>query len=238
MEWKFIEPAPGEDFVELNGLFDVVRVAGSKYFVMNNVWGATTPQTLRVDVRNGDFTVVRAEHEGGDQVASYPAIVIGCHWGLSTDESGMPIEVGKLTTLTSDWSFVPIDSGKWNAAYDLWFSPITDSKVGYPGGAEIMIWLDRCNAFPDGSLIDIISLSGAEWEVWFEGKKREWVYIAYISKRPIRKVSSFDLLAFIHDCIQRGWIQKSWYLHAVEAGFEIWEGGAGLASMGFSVSLS
>ncbi len=238
MEWRFIEPAPGQDFVELAGLFDVVMVADRRYLVMNNVWGALTPQTLLVDVRNGDFTVIRAEHDGGEQVASYPAIVIGCHWEISTDGSGMPVEVRRLASLLSSWSFTPIDSGKWNAAYDLWFSPLTDSTIGYPGGAEIMIWLDRRGAAPDGSLVETVGIGGLEWEVWFEGKKRDWVYIAYNSKQPVREVNNLDLLAFIQDCMRRGWIQRDWYLHAVEAGFEIWKGGVGLASRGFSVSLT
>src|ERR1017187_7336194 len=36
----------------------------------------------------------------------------------------------------------------------------------------------------------------------------------------------------------RGYIQPSWYLIDVEAGFELWQGGAGLATNSFAVNVS
>ncbi|MCS7286347.1 MAG: glycoside hydrolase [Anaerolineae bacterium] len=237
MEWKFVEPSGGHFFVELTGKSDVVRVAHSRYFVLNNVWGADTPQTIRVDVRNGDFTIVHAEHSARNRVAAYPAIIKGNHWELSTTSSGMPIKVGKLISLLSSWSFTPVDSGRWSAAYDLWFSPLSDSKAGYPGGTELMLWLDRRGAVPDGSPVTLVTINDIEWEIWFEKGKREWAYVVYVSSRPVYHVDNFNLLEFVMDCVARGWIEKDWYLHAVEAGFELWEGGVGLASSNFSVLL-
>lgn len=237
MEWRFFEPLEGQVFVELTGKADVVRVVDSCYFVLNNVWGADTLQTIRVDIRSGDFTIVRSEHDNGDKVAAYPAIIKGNHWELSTSLSGMPIKVGKLASLVSSWAFTPVDSGRWSAAYDLWFSPIADSSPGYPGGTELMLWLDRRGVVPDGSPVASVTIGDMEWEIWFEKGKREWAYVVYVSIRPIYRVDNFNLLEFVKDCIARGWIKEEWYLHAVEAGFELWESGVGLASTNFSVSL-
>lgn len=237
MQWRFIEVPEEQIFVELSGRADVVRVAHSRYFVLNNIWGAETPQTIRVDVRNGDFTIVRAEHDNGDKVAAYPAIIMGNHWELSTDLSGMPVRVSELNSLISSWTFTPVNSGRWSAAYDLWFSPITDSSPGYPGGTELMLWLDRRGVVPDGAPVASVTIGGIDWEIWFEKGKREWAYVVYVSSKPIYCVEDFNLLAFVVDCVRRGWLQEKWYLHAVEAGFELWEGGAGLASRNFSVSL-
>ena len=39
-----------------------------------------------------------------------------------------------------------------------------------------------------------------------------------------------DLRALVSDAVNRGYIQNSWYLIGVEAGFELWRGGTGLAS--------
>jgi hypothetical protein len=39
----------------------------------------------------------------------------------------------------------------------------------------------------------------------------------------------------IADPIRRGYLHKSWYLVDVEAGSELWQGGAGLAMKSFSV---
>ncbi len=50
-------------------------------------------------------------------------------------------------------------------------------------------------------------------------------------------VSDLDLLPLFEDAGNRGYLDPSWYLIAVEAGFEIWQGGAGLAVQDFSVAL-
>src|SRR5262249_8138130 len=42
----------------------------------------------------------------------------------------------------------------------------------------------------------------------------------------------------IADAVSRGYISSSWYLIDVEAGFELWQGGAGLASKSFSVKVA
>ena len=39
------------------------------------------------------------------------------------------------------------------------------------------------------------------------------------------------------DALRRGYIQKSWYLIDVEAGFELWHGGAGLGTDSFAVDV-
>ena len=40
------------------------------------------------------------------------------------------------------------------------------------------------------------------------------------------------------NAVRRGYIRTSWYLIDVEAGFELWRGGAGLATDSFSVNLN
>ena len=50
-------------------------------------------------------------------------------------------------------------------------------------------------------------------------------------------VSGLDLAALVQDGISRGYIQPSWWLIDIEAGFELWQGGAGLATNSFSVSI-
>lgn len=47
-------------------------------------------------------------------------------------------------------------------------------------------------------------------------------------------VTDLDLRAFTRDAVQRGYVPAGSYLCAVQAGFEIWDGGAGLSSDSFS----
>ena len=51
-------------------------------------------------------------------------------------------------------------------------------------------------------------------------------------------VSNLDVGTLTQDMVSRGYTQSSWYLIDVEAGFELWQGGAGLATNSFSVNVN
>jgi plastocyanin len=79
-----------------------------------------------------------------------------------------------------------------------------------------------------------VSIAGSSWNVYytiFSG----WKYIAY-ERTSNATYESFNLNTFVKDAVSRSYIQNSWYLVAVEAGFEIRQGGVGLASNSFSVT--
>ena len=50
-------------------------------------------------------------------------------------------------------------------------------------------------------------------------------------------VTRLDLGPLFADAARRPYTNPAWYLIAVEAGFEVWHGGAGLAVRGFAVAL-
>ncbi|HEY1699344.1 MAG TPA: hypothetical protein VGG75_06460 [Trebonia sp.] len=47
-------------------------------------------------------------------------------------------------------------------------------------------------------------------------------------------MTNLDLGAVFRDSVDRGYTSPGWYLTAVEAGFELWHGGAGLKTTSFS----
>jgi hypothetical protein len=51
-------------------------------------------------------------------------------------------------------------------------------------------------------------------------------------------VTNLDVGQLAHDAISRGYLSPSCWLIDVEAGFELWQGGAGLATKSFSVHVS
>jgi Glycosyl hydrolase family 12 len=51
-------------------------------------------------------------------------------------------------------------------------------------------------------------------------------------------VSSLDVGTLARDAVSRGYLSRSCYLIAIEAGFEIWRGGAGLKTDSFAVNIS
>ena len=51
-------------------------------------------------------------------------------------------------------------------------------------------------------------------------------------------VSNLDVGTLAQDSVSRGYTKSTWYLIDVEAGFELWQGGAGLATNSFSVAIN
>jgi Glycosyl hydrolase family 12 len=221
-----------------------LSVSGGAYTIMNNEWGSTAPECITTD-GNADFTVAnsaitRATNATHSTPGGYPAIYKGCHWGACTLNSGLPIQVSSIHagTVTTSWSTIQPGGGNdYNVAYDIWFNQ-TPTTSGQPNGAELMVWLNRSGpVHPAGSQVaSNVSIGGHACHVWF--RHRRWNTISYLFATGTTSVSNLDLQAPIADAVSRGYIQNSWYMIAVEAGFEIWQGGAGLATKSFAVNVA
>ena len=162
----------------------------------------------------------------------YPSIYKGCHWGACTSGSGFPIQVSALHTgtVTSSWSTSqPRGGNAYDVAYDIWFNQAPTTN-GQPNGAELMIWLNHNGSVqPFGSQVaSNVSIGGRGYNVWFGNQG--WNTISYTMTSPATSVSNLDIDQLVADAVSRGYIQNSWYLIDVEAGFELWQGGAGLAT--------
>jgi hypothetical protein len=200
-------------------------------------------QCLVIDTATGAFTVTQCP-DCGATVASFPNVLYGCSWGACSPGSKLPKQVSALTSVTSSWSFsvggTPAD--QWNVAYDLWFCPNDHcGSDGFPGGAELMIWLDYQNV--GGWLNDqgSVSLAGHTWEVWQATQAvngSSWTYLAYLIQGPtVTSVTDLDLLAFVQDARARGYVQAAWYLYGIQAGIEHRTGGLPYHHDSFSVSM-
>jgi hypothetical protein len=226
-----VAPLAGCTTVQACGTFQTVDVEGRQYVAQNNVWGASTAQCI--DVTGPVFKVSRSEHANptNGAPASYPSIFEGCHWEDCTVGSELPIQVDDLDTARTTWQVTATPDGAWNAAYDVWFK--TDPAPGPPDGAELMIWLDsRGGVQPAGSIVARdVPLAGATWHVW--QAQIGWNLISYQRTSPTAAVD-FDLQEFVADAVARGAVQPTWHMVTVEAGFELWRGGVGLTSHGFS----
>jgi chitodextrinase len=99
-----------------------------------------------------------------------------------------------------------------------------------------MIWINsRGGVQPFGSQTGNANISGHNWNVW-TGQQTSWKIISYVLNPGATSVSNLDLKAIFQDAQARGSINPSHYLLDVEAGFEIWQGGQGLATNSFSVT--
>jgi len=209
--------------------YGTILINGGQYIVQNNVWGATTRQCVSVpDTSQPSFTVSVSEHNQGS-VAAYPSIYLGDHWGTKTT-GWTSVQVSRLSTATYSWSVTATASGTYNVAAEAWLSPNTTGSGGYSGGAELMIWLDAKGMQPAGSQIGTYG----SFQVWYANIG--WNYICYYQTG--KSSGSFNLKDFINDAMSRGYIQSSWYLHDIEAGFEIMSGGQGLKVNSFSATIT
>jgi cellulase/cellobiase CelA1 len=89
---------------------------------------------------------------------------------------------------------------------------------------------------PFGSQVGTASIGGRGYNVWFGNQG--WNTISYTMTTGTTSVSNLDIDQIVADAVSRGYIQKSWYLIDVEAGFELWQGGAGLATNSFAVNVN
>jgi cellulose 1,4-beta-cellobiosidase len=218
--------------------FGTVNVSGKAYVVQNNRWNpaATGQQCIDVNETTGAFTVSTANNSvpTNGAPASYPAIFKGCHWGNCTNNSGLPLQVSNIGTASSSWN-VTMAAGTYNVAYDLWFNT-TPTTTGQPNGTELMIWIGSQGSIqPIGSQVGTVTLAGATWQVWIGNSG--WNVISFRRTSNATSVN-LDLKPFINEAVARGQLQRSWYFIAAEAGFELWQGGAGVRSNSFSFSAS
>ncbi|SDO67050.1 GH12 family glycosyl hydrolase domain-containing protein [Lentzea jiangxiensis] len=223
--------------VSLCGRDEIAPAGGKDYLAQNNVWNAGTPQCVVV----GDQSL-RIESAGHDvppqgAPAATPSLWRGCHWQDCTDVGDLPVRVSAMPRITSDWVSSQVDAGTFNAAYVAWFhsGPVAD---GRPDGAEVVIWLrSRGGVRPGGVLLAReVPISGARWNVWL-ARDQGRVRVTYERVGEVTAVKGLDISAFTEDSVARGQVSQEHYLIAVEAGFNLWRGGAGNSIEAFSVSV-
>jgi hypothetical protein len=219
-------------------------VAGGTYTVQNNEYDSSAAECVTTD-GNADFTVASSaiDNATDGSPGAYPSIYQGCHWG-NCSSGGLtsdPIEVSALTPgkVTTSWSTTqPGGSNAYDVAYDIWFNK-TPTTSGQPDCTELMVWLNHDGSVqPFGSTIaSDVTVGGHTYNIW-EGAQPTWNTITYDMTSGTSSVSNLDVGTLAQDAVSRGYLSSSCYLIDVEAGFELWQGGAGLATNSFGVDIS
>ena len=205
-----------------------------RYIIQNNRWGTSTEQCITVTAGGFTLSTSNANVPTNGAPASYPSIYWGCHYGNCTPGfSPIQANTAAFRNLSTSVSMTYPSSGQWDAAYDIWFDP-TPRTNGQNTGAEIMVWLNHLGApQPVGSRVATVTLAGGTWDVWFGNIG--WNVISYVRTSGTGSIT-FAPNTFFADAVARGYASTSWYLTSMQAGFEPWTNGTGLAVTGFSVS--
>ena len=129
------------------------------------------------------------------------------------------------------WATVtPRNSGVYNASLDLWLGP----HVG-AGNSEIMIWLRYSKPAWWEGLYPTVMIDGAKWYVVPHATAPGNYYLSFRRATPV-SAATLRIAPFMAAAKRLGAVRSSWLLWAVQAGFEIWSGGKGLAITKFSVT--
>jgi cellulose 1,4-beta-cellobiosidase len=219
------------------------RVSGGSYTVQNNEFGSGGSLCVSADGQ-ADFSVSSSSLNAptNGMPAAYPSIYSGCHWGDCT-ETGLgksPVQVSALndSSVETTWEFTGSgSSGAWDASYDIWFD--TTPNASTPNGVEMMVRLRQSGSIsPAGSKVaSNVSIAGTTYDIWWNppsGSSTGTVTYQMVSQEDA--VHNLSVQPLVLNAVSRGYMSSSWYLADIEAGFEVWQGGAGLRTADFSVS--
>ncbi|GGQ56530.1 glycoside hydrolase [Couchioplanes caeruleus subsp. azureus] len=207
---------------------------GGRYVVMNNRWGSTAEQCINVTGSGFVITSQRGVGDTGGAPVSYPAIYYGCHYANCSPGTNLPLQLRAISNVTSAVSYHYAGGATYDAAYDIWLDP-TPRRDGV-NAMEIMIWFHHQGPVqPVGAVVGTTAVGGRTWEVW-RGSNGANEVVSYVAPAPIPSWT-FRVLDFVDDVKRRGAVTDSWYLTSIQAGFEPWIGGAGLAVTGFSTEV-
>jgi Glycosyl hydrolase family 12 len=222
----------------------VVGCGSKEYIVQNNEWGSTAGQTITYGPGANFKVTVQKGTGSGNNPEGFPSVFTGANSNHNTGSSSMlPRAVssiakgGVMTSMT--WADNGA-TGSYNAAYDVWFSTGSggDPSSSSPSGGFLMVWYHMPSSNqPIGTSMASATIGGKNWNVWYGNNSGNGKpCVSYVAQTSINSLT-FSLGDFIQDAVTRGYVQSSWYLTNVFAGFEIWNGGVGLAVTDFSVNV-
>ncbi len=209
----------------------VRNAAGTRFIVKNDNYGGRR-ECLVNRGRAPNFTVARSSARStGTEPVAYPFILRGCSWGTCSPRSGLPRRVSALgrpaVTLTTSLHA----DGRWNAAFDVWFGTRA-LTTGQADGAELMIWL-RSRGLGAPAQAPVTVVDHTRWYLlhWRHCRRDTcWNIVQFRRVRPTRAVTNLPLIPFITRAEGHGWVKRRWWAENIEAGFEVWRGGTGLAT--------
>ena len=210
---------------------------GTPYVVRNDNYGGR-PECLRNSSGGPNFTIVTSgARRAGPEPVAFPNIFRGCSWGVCSPDGALPLPVSRLGALVTSWSTRQTRRGVWDAAYDIWFARHR-SVSGQDAGAEVMIWLNSHGLRTGRGRV--VRIDHRRWHLvhWRTGLGgRHWNYLRFALVGGGTSIRRLSIGPFIALARRYRLIRPGWWLTSVEAGFEIWRGGAGLRTTGFSVRL-
>ena len=214
--------------------FRVTTAQGAHFVVKNDNYGGQR-ECLAVQGDSPNFTVTQSQLPGWHaKPQAYPFILRGCSWGTcSAPDSSLPKQVSALRRPVATWDTTHGAEGRvGRGVRHLVRHAPDDHRPGGRGGDHDLA--ERAPHPPVPPRTPIVHVGPRalsyllHWRACHGGTC--WNYIQFRRVWPVLRVRKLHLLPFIHRAGKRGWIQPAWWLENIEAGFELWQGGAGLGT--------
>ncbi|MFF7096161.1 cellulose binding domain-containing protein [Streptomyces rubradiris] len=206
-----------------------------RYVVQNNRWG--TSETQCINVTDSGFRITQADGSVPTNGApkSYPSVFNGCHYTNCSPGTSLPAQLGTISSAPTSISYSYVSNAVYDAAYDIWLDPTP--RTDGVSRTEIMVWFNKVGPIqPVGSQVGTATVAGRQWQVW-SGNNGSNDVLSFVAPSAITSWS-FDVMDFVRQAVARGLAQNNWYLTSVQAGFEPWQNGAGLAVNSFSSTVN
>ncbi|GGW95215.1 glycosyl hydrolase family 5 [Streptomyces malachitofuscus] len=206
-----------------------------RYVVQNNRWGTSATQC--VTATDTGFRVTQADGSVPTNGApkSYPSVFNGCHYTNCSPGTRLPARISDISDAPSSISYGYVSDAVYNASYDIWLDPTP--RTDGVNRTEIMIWFNKVGPIqPIGSQVGTATVGGRDWQVWSGGNGTNDV-LSFVAPSAMSSWS-FDVMDFVRATVARGMAQNDWYLTSIQAGFEPWQNGAGLAVNSFSSTVN
>ncbi|MFG2359284.1 cellulose binding domain-containing protein [Streptomyces sp. NPDC048521] len=201
-----------------------------RYVVQNNRWGTSDPQCITAT--DSGFRITRADGSVPTDGApkSYPSVYNGCHYATCSPGTSLPARLSTVAGAPTGITYSYVGDAVYDAAYDIWLDPTP--RTDGVNRTEIMVWFNRVGSIqPVGSQVGTATVAGRQWQVW-SGSNGSNDVLSFVAPSAITSWN-FDVMDFVDQAVSRGLAQRDWYLTSVQAGFEPWQNGTGLAVTSF-----
>ena len=204
-------------------------ITQNKYWLNNNLWGisgATGWQGIWDTCTSGNTIGWGTDWNWSgtsNQVKSYASAVLGWHWGWKIDGTGLPVQISANKNVTCGWNYRVTPGQTIDVSYDLFAHALANPGYADQPTEEIMIWLYTAGgAGPIGGVDSTTSIGGASWEV-HKGSTGTWNVYSYVRTTNTTS-ATLNMMDFLKDLVNKGWMSSSHYLTSIEAGTEVFVG--------------
>jgi hypothetical protein len=228
----------------LSGTMDA-QTTGNAYRAQANFWNPV----------NGNFTMSLLPGAGfkldtqtckttatSKEPCSFPSIYVGVDGSGDRSTGSLPKVASSITSIPTclGWSSGGTPkTDEYNVSFDVWFNSDAQAKE-----AEefLMIWYRDPQSFQpagDFPVANGVVVGGQTWTLWHGPNHQNRKTTSFVAPNGLADgmAYQFDLMDFINEAMERGYITKSKNLIAVMGGMEIWGGGQGASITGFKTEI-